>query len=76
MTGQLQIDFMRRVVAGVARLMIHQDHRCINGNTFDIRMSDADILTYAAKLADKYEGVDIKDADAVMQVRRAPATRG
>ena len=43
----------------------------INGITFDVRMSDADILTRSLELVAKYEGADITDALTVQAVYAA-----
>lgn len=40
----------------------------INGVAFDVRMSDADILTRALQLTEKYEGADVLDALTVQAV--------
>ena len=50
---------------------IVQPTLCINGITFDVRMSDADILTRSLKLAAEYEDADITDAPTVQAVYAA-----
>lgn len=40
----------------------------INGFCFDVRMSDADILSRSLTLVDKYEGADVKDAKTVQRI--------
>lgn len=46
----------------------------INGIVFDVRMSDADILSYSLDLANKYENADIQDAETVREVFAAYKT--
>lgn len=49
-------------------IVIEQPTLCVNGITFDVRMSDADILTRSIALSDKYDGADITDAPTVQAV--------
>jgi hypothetical protein len=49
-------------------IVIEQPTLCVNGITFDVRMSDADILTRSIALGDKYDGADITDAPTVQAV--------